>query len=354
MKLIIGSSLLALAIADPSSDVNSSEVECDDFNGDCGFKSAVEGEKEVRRWKIDPAFAAVGILEIMLTESGYPVEDDEQFNWNEDSDRFLIDDNEDYDNYGGFKRKKRWVNTDGEETDEYDDSDDGFKGLVNFEDYVNSFDGFVEDIDMEFPPEGAMVIDEIVDGVKNHGCWGQKLDISSTSHTAWRGKPIDDLDHSTKLYSQCRHCLKHTGGDCSFDNSYISNSDSQTMYIRLVVDFETHERAWQCEVDQSECNFSMCECALGWAAEVKNYLNNNDGQIEPEIYEQDELEDKCISSRSQRPHNESTGGSSGSSGGNNGSSKVDQYVSSIRSTGVSEFDAYVHCMESDSQLRRRR
>lgn len=353
MKLIIGSSLLALALADPSSDVNSSEVECDDFDGDCGFKSATEGEKDVRRWKIDPAFAAVGILEIMLTESGYPVEDTGDFAWNQD--RFLIDEGEDYDNYGGFGRKKRWVNTDGEETDESDDSDDGFKGLVNFDDYINSFEGFVESIDMEFGPEGAMVIDEIVDAVKNHGCWGQKLDISSTPHTAWRGTPIDDLDRSTKLYSQCRHCLRHTGGGCGFDQGDLSNSDTQTMYIRLVTDYETNERAWQCEVDQSECNFSMCECALSWAGEVKNYLNNSDGQIEPEVYEQEELEEKCIASRSQRPSNESMGGSSdSSSSGHKGQGKVDQYVSSIRSTGVTEFDAYVHCMESDSHLRRRR
>ena len=61
------------------------------------FKSATDGEKDVRRWKVDPDFAAIGILEIMLTESGYPVDDTEDFAW----DQTRVIDNGEY-SYGEY------------------------------------------------------------------------------------------------------------------------------------------------------------------------------------------------------------------------------------------------------------
>lgn len=323
------------------------------------FKSATDGEKDIRRWKVDPAFAAVGILEIMLTESGYPVDDTEDFAWDQTR---LIDNGEYsygdygnqndyyYDEGGNFKRKKRWINS----CEDIEDESCMNKEAVFFEEYINSFDGFVEDIENEMAPEGAMLIDEIVDAVKNHGCWGQKLDPTSGLHTAYQGIPIDDLDHSTKLYSQCRHCLSHTGGGCGTDHESLEIADTQTMYIRLVTDYVENKRAWQCETDQNECDFSMCECALNWAGNVKNWLNNNNGQIEPEIYEETELEESCLKSRTSRPSQVDSSASTASTGGSGGSSQIDSLPLGFKSTGISELDAYAKCMDNDNQLRKRR
>ena len=95
----------------------------------------------------------------------------------------------------------------------------------------------------------------------------------------------------------------------------------------------------------------MCECALNWAGNVKNWLNNNNGQIEPEIYEETELEESCLKSRTSRP---SQVDSSTSTGGSGVSSKVDSLPEGFKSTGISELDAYAKCMDNDNQLRRRR
>jgi len=345
MKLILPILSLAYAGQDASEIID-----------DQGFKSASDGEKDIRRWKVDPDFAAIGILEIMLTESGYPVDDTEDFAWDQtrgfDSYGDSYVDNYGnqndygyYDNNGDFKRKKRWINS----CEDIEDEDCMNKEAVFFEEYINSFDGFVEDIEFEMAPEGAMLIDEIVDAVKNHGCWGQKLDPSSGLHTAYQGIPIDDLDHSTKLYSQCRHCLSHTGGGCGSDQLSLEIADTQTMYVRLVTDYEENKRAWQCETDQNECDFARCECALNWAGNIKNWLNNNNGQIEPEIYEETELEESCLKSRTSRPSQ------SDSSSSTNGANIInDSLPAGFKSTGISELDAYAKCMDNDSQLRKRR